>query len=183
MKKKDNNLYNTLLDHARGLAETEGIHAINIRSIAQRAGIASGTVYNYFNGKDDILLALTEQYWREALRQLRAVISPGPFPERLEEICMFLQEQLEGSGGMLMSSLRDVESAGQKRMAGIESTLEELVLHCIEQDVTIRQAVWDHTFTKAKYARFIMRNIMTLLRTKSTDLAFLICLVKRTIYD
>ena len=67
MKRKDDTLRDTLLSLARNVADTEGIEAVNIRSIAKKAGIASGTVYNYFSNKDEILLALTEEYWDRAL--------------------------------------------------------------------------------------------------------------------
>lgn len=65
MRRKDDTLRDTLLDCARNIADTDGIEAINIRSIAGKAGVAAGTVYNYFSSKDEILLALTEEYWKQ----------------------------------------------------------------------------------------------------------------------
>ena len=44
MRRKDDTMRDTLLNSARDIADTEGIDAVNIRSIAKRAGIASGTV-------------------------------------------------------------------------------------------------------------------------------------------
>ena len=62
MRKKDDTLRDTLLGLAREVAEEQGPEAINIRDIARRAGVATGTVYNYFSGKDELLLALTEDH-------------------------------------------------------------------------------------------------------------------------
>ena len=78
MRKKDDALRDSLLALCRETAEREGLEAINIRSIAKRAGVAAGTVYNYFSGKDDILLALTEEYWREALAEMDRAVLSGP---------------------------------------------------------------------------------------------------------
>ncbi|MDE6891256.1 MAG: TetR/AcrR family transcriptional regulator, partial [Lachnospiraceae bacterium] len=61
MRKKDDTLRDTLISLARSIADTDGIDAINILTIAQKAGIATGTMYNYFSNKDEILLALTEE--------------------------------------------------------------------------------------------------------------------------
>lgn len=61
MRKKNDTLRSTLLDAARQIADTEGLEAVNIRSLAGKAGVAAGTVYNYFSDKDEILLALTEE--------------------------------------------------------------------------------------------------------------------------
>ena len=49
MRRKDDTLRDTLLNIAQSMADTEGIEAVNIRSIAKKAGTASGTVYNYFS--------------------------------------------------------------------------------------------------------------------------------------
>ena len=46
MRKKDDTLRDTLINLARSIADTDGIDAVNIRPIAQRAGIASCPMYN-----------------------------------------------------------------------------------------------------------------------------------------
>lgn len=51
VRKKDDSLRGALIDYARELAEKEGPEAVNIRSLAGKAGIATGTVYNYFHVK------------------------------------------------------------------------------------------------------------------------------------
>ena len=63
MRRKDDTLRDTLVALARELAEGEGIGGVNIRALAQSAGVAAVTVYNYFSGKEELLLALTEEYW------------------------------------------------------------------------------------------------------------------------
>ena len=79
MRKKDDTLRDTLLELSRQIADTDGISAVNIRSIAQKAGVATGTVYNYFSGKDEILLALTEEYWKQTLYEMNNTISAVSF--------------------------------------------------------------------------------------------------------
>lgn len=37
-----------------------GFHRTKMRDVAARAGLAEGTIYNYFGGKDDLLLALLD---------------------------------------------------------------------------------------------------------------------------
>ena len=79
MRKKDDNLRDTLLDFAREITKTQGIDSVNIRSLAGMAGVATGTVYNYFSSKDEILLALTEEYWRQTLSEMKEVIAAHSF--------------------------------------------------------------------------------------------------------
>ena len=168
MRKKDETLRDTLLSLARSIADTDGIDAVNIRTIAQRAGIATGTMYNYFSNKDEILLALTEEYWMQALVEMRTAITADSFCQQLEEIFVF--------GGL--------ESVGQTRMISMQSVLETSLIQLMEQDSEIREDIWNEQFTKPQFARFVMGNMTMLLKAKAsmTDLCFFITIIKTIIY-
>ena len=118
VRKKDDSLRGALIDYARELAEKEGPEAVNIRSLAGKAGIATGTVYNYFSCKDEILLALTEEYWRKTLADMRAAVTAPSFCGQLEEIFTFLRERIDSSAGMLMHSLGNVRETENGIHAG-----------------------------------------------------------------
>lgn len=81
-----------------------------------------------------------------------------------------------------MNSLRSVETAGLARMASMQSALETALVYRIEQDPEIRKDVWSETFTKEQFARFIMMNLMMLLKTKAPDIDFFLAIIRRTIY-
>lgn len=182
MRRKDDTLHDTLLNCAYYLADTEGVDAINIRSIAQRSGVATGTVYNYFSNKEEILLELTEKYWIKTLLEMRTAITADTFYVQLEEIFTFLKEHIDNSARLLMCSLGNVEATGQERMTSMQTALETAIIQRMEQDQKVRKDIWDETFTKEKYAHFIMMNILLLLREKCPDIRFFITIIKKTIY-
>ncbi len=182
MRKKDDTLRNTLLNLSHKIADTEGIEAVNIRSIARKAGVATGTVYNYFSNKEEILLVLTEEYWRQTLAEMESSVTADSFCGQVEEMFFFLKERIDQSAGKLMNSLRSVETAGLARMASMQSALETAFVYRIEQDPEIRKDVWSETFTKEQFARFIMVNLMMLLKTKAPDIDFFLAIIRRTIY-
>lgn len=182
MRRKDDTLRGTLLGFARGIADTDGIDAVNIRTIARKAGVATGTVYNYFSDKDEILLALTEEYWRQTLLEMKTAITADSFCGQLEEIFFFLKERIGQSAGKLMGSLGNVGMAGQARMGSMQSELEAALVRRMEQDPDVRKDIWNEAFTKEELARFIMGNIMMLLRAKAPDIDFLIIVIKRMLY-
>lgn len=182
MRKKDNTLHEMLLNSARDIASTNGTDAINIRSIAQKAGVATGTVYNYFSNKDEILLALTEEYWKKTLLEAHTEITAESFYGQLEEIFTFLKKRIDNSAGILMRSLENVQIVGQERMKSMQMALGTTIIQRMEQDKNIRQDIWNETFTKDQFANFIIMNMMLLLRSQVNDISFLVELVKRTIY-
>jgi TetR/AcrR family fatty acid metabolism transcriptional regulator len=50
--------------------------------IAREARVAEGTIYNYFKSKDDLILTIFEQTWRDMIRTLRAALRPIHDPVR-----------------------------------------------------------------------------------------------------
>lgn len=182
MRKRDDTLRDTLLCSARSIADTEGIDAVNIRSIAKKSGVATGTVYNYFSSKDEILLALTEEYWEQTLLEMRTAVTSASFCGQLREIIAFLRERIEQSAGKLMNSLGNVEPAGQARMLSMQKALETALIQCMNQDSKIREDIWNEAFTREKFAHFIMMNIIILLRAKEADFSFFLTIIERTIY-
>ena len=182
MRRKDDTLRDTLLALAKEMADREGIEAVNIRTIARRAGVAAGTVYNYFSGKDEILLALTEEYWRGALAEMEGAITAPDLCGQLEEIFLFLEERIRRSAGMLMGSLDKGEGTGQERMAAMLGRLEKALVRRMEGDPGIRREVWEREFTRERFARFILTNLMALWREEEPDLALFLAVVRKIIY-
>lgn len=185
MRRKDDTLRDTLLHLARSIADTEGIDALNMRTIAQSAGIATGTMYNYFSNKEELLLALTEEYWKQTLLDLRNVATTDSFCEQLKEMYVFLSARMEQSAGKLMRSLGSLETVGQTRMASMQSALEASLIARMEQDRAIREDIWSEQFSKAQFARFIMGNLLMLLKAKApmTDLYFFVELIQKILYE
>lgn len=182
MRKKDDTLRNTLLTAAQEIAATEGIDKINIRTIAQKCGIATGTIYNYFSNKDEILLALTENYWHNALQQMKNAIYANSFCGQIQEIFLFLREHINHSAGTLMGSLGNAEAAGYSSMESAQSDLKAAILQYMEQDPNIRSDIWNDAFTKEQFINFIMINLMTLLKSPKPDIDFFILILNRIIY-
>lgn len=182
MRKKDETLHHTLLEFAREIVNEQGPDALNIRALAKRAGVAIGTVYNYFESKDDILIAITEEYWRKALVELRNEIQADTFSEQLREIYAFLRNRLADSAGMLMNSLRNVETAGRDRMSSMQKVLITAILHRMRQDKNISPDIWSETLSDERFADFILMNMMMLLRMNTPSIDPFIEIVKRTLY-
>jgi AcrR family transcriptional regulator len=70
-----------LLGAAEVFAE-KGFHKATTREIARRAGISEGTIYNYFDNKRELLLALIELL---GLRSLKEIIG-GELPDDPREL-------------------------------------------------------------------------------------------------
>ena len=182
MKKKDDKLRETILSVARDFVEQEGIDNLNIRSLAKQSGVASGTVYNYFSSKEEILLALTKDYWKQAILDMDAAITADSFCEGLAQILSYLKEQISQSAGKLMHSLGGVQRAGKESMAYTQLELDAVLLRLLEHDPGIRSEIWKEDFTKKQFVKFVRRNLTGLLKEDEEAAVFFIRLTGRIIY-
>jgi len=76
---------------ARQTAAEGGMAAVQIAPVAQRAGIATGTVYRYFPGKTDLVAAVLAEISAREIGALRraAAVAPGPLSALAAAIMTF----------------------------------------------------------------------------------------------
>jgi AcrR family transcriptional regulator len=81
---------------AREAASEGGMGAVQIAAVAQRAGIAAGTVYRYFPGKTDLVAALVQEIAAREIAALRraADVAPGPLSALSAAIMTFAARML-----------------------------------------------------------------------------------------
>lgn len=64
-----------------------GFFTAQVADVARAAGVAAGTVYLYFRGKDDLLVSIFERTMKEAIAEGRGTVSGLADPaDRLREI-------------------------------------------------------------------------------------------------
>jgi AcrR family transcriptional regulator len=70
----------TLLEAAAQVLETKGLEGFNTNVVAERAGVSIGSLYQYFPGKDALMIALirreNERFHRDALAALDHASGP-----------------------------------------------------------------------------------------------------------
>ncbi|MGB7630428.1 MAG: TetR/AcrR family transcriptional regulator [Candidatus Deferrimicrobium sp.] len=84
-----------ILAAARELLERRGPEAMTMEEIAADAGVAKGTLYLYFQSKDDLIQALVTRVGENILRDVEASLkAPGTPPEKLIRMVSVLLEYL-----------------------------------------------------------------------------------------
>lgn len=90
-----------ILDCAKGLFSRQGYYQTHISHIIKEAQIARGTVYQYFDNKDEIFITLVEDFftnWKnivsfeQANIDLNAISAKAYFRHRIKQTLFFLSE-------------------------------------------------------------------------------------------
>lgn len=182
LRKKDNELRKKLILCASRIECTEGVDAINIRRLAAETNIAVGTVYNYFDSKQEVLLALTEDFWVTALDQMHNSITQARFSEQVGQIIEFLRGKMNDCAEILMKSLREDAATGRIRMAATQRVLHQTLVERLTQDPTIRADAWDATLTRESFAEFVLTHIVFLMQRKDLDAGTFKKIIERVLY-
>lgn len=72
-----------LLDAAAELLESGGFEALTMRQVARAAGVAPGTVYTYFDGKEDLFAALYAERLEQLDREIAPLLASASDPEEM----------------------------------------------------------------------------------------------------
>ncbi|MGD9006423.1 MAG: TetR/AcrR family transcriptional regulator [Desulfobacteraceae bacterium] len=90
-----------ILDCAKKLFSRQGYYETHISHIVQEAKIARGTVYQYFDNKDDVFITLLEEYytnWRNLVSfeeindDLDGISAKAYFKHRIRQTLVFLAQ-------------------------------------------------------------------------------------------
>src|SRR3954469_12260938 len=89
--------HDAIIAAAGALAAEAGINAVQIGPVAERAGIAAGTVYRYFPSKTDVIAALVAEVSEREIEAMQraADAAPGPLSALAAAITTFAARALE----------------------------------------------------------------------------------------
>jgi AcrR family transcriptional regulator len=122
-RKRDSAVRDGILQAATQIFGDRGFQPATIKSIAASQGISPGTVYLYFDSKEDLFRQAVEQGWSEFLGEIRRIVAaPRQVRERFETILDYCFVSLRTALPLLRGMLFD---ARQRHL--LQRNLERLV--------------------------------------------------------
>ena len=91
-----------ILDAATIVFARSGVHQSSMDDIAREVGLSKGSLYVYFESKDDIIAAIQERLLNADLDALQSILaSPGPASRRLLVLTQRIAQEVERMSPML----------------------------------------------------------------------------------
>jgi AcrR family transcriptional regulator len=113
-----------ILDCAAALCARSGYDDLAVADVAERAGLAKGTIFRYFPTKEDLGRALAEAHlarWGDDLDRRLARLTGSPAPDAAARV---LVESLAGRRDLLTLAARGLVPAGAFDALAVSATLE-----------------------------------------------------------
>jgi TetR/AcrR family fatty acid metabolism transcriptional regulator len=147
-----------ILDAAVRVFAKSGFFSATVAEIAREAGVADGTIYLYFKGKDDLLLQLVQQKMGELLAQVKAAVeAESDAPKKLKrfitlhcqlveknpELAQVLIVELRQSAHLLKGAERETLAAYLDVVATVvREGQEKGELDAVASPSTVKRAVF-----------------------------------------
>jgi AcrR family transcriptional regulator len=130
------NIKNDILSTTRRLMVEQGYNKISIRDITQACGIATGTFYNYYNSKQEVISALLSDDWNRMQLSLKERHSSTDLT-----VLMQLEEVFESLRTMMRSVHElwalgfpdDYAREGMSKMAEVKQQLHNDLAQLIQR--------------------------------------------------
>ncbi len=174
-----------LLESAAAILAEDGPQGLNIRRVAARCGVSVGTVYNFFENKEALALAVTQQFWERLFASMPG--SGGGQPDLLRHIHIIyegLRESLRPWGAEEIRKLLPGDGQGtglplcrRPPFDQVTEGLERLLL----ADPHIPEGIWDDVLTPSRTAEWIFDHLLILLLRREDSPEFLVSLLRRAL--
>ncbi len=116
-----------ILAAAHRLMGDKGVDALTMDEIAQAAGVAKGTIYLYFQSKDELIQAMLSQVGEALAREVEAVMAkPLSPPEKLKLLATLFLHNVEKEHVLFPLYLRELVRYKTGRETSLTPKLREL---------------------------------------------------------
>lgn len=175
-----------ILDTCRKMVTTEGLSAINMRSVAKSCGVAVGSLYNYFPSKGDLIQATVRSVWMDIFFELENRMEFQTFLECLEWMFSRMQwAYAQYPGFLTVHAIGFTESnraAGRKEMEQYFAHLKSGMLSVLENDLEVRADAFCDTLSRQELVDLSFSTLIWLFLEGKSSCDSFFEMVRRAIY-
>ena len=162
-----------ILAASRELIRENGWAAVSIRAVASRCSVSTGTIYNYYGSKADLLGDTIESIWREIFFQPEdeqvfkdVVACISWIYKRLE----YGNKQFPGFFSLhSFVFMKDEKTDGKKKMLQTWEHIQNGLCDILKNDPKIRSDVFDQQFTERQFADILFSFILVSMIRQDYD--------------
>lgn len=175
-----------ILSVSRELIRNQGWKAVNIRTIAKECHICTGSIYNYFDSKSDLMASTVESVWCDIFHFPENKESFDSFLHCMEWVFDSMKKGNEKYPGFFtfhsMSFIGEEKADGQRLMAQSWKHIQNNLLTVLLHDQDVRPEAFDDDFTQEKFVEIIFSLMISALLQHNYDCTGIVGMVRRVIY-
>ncbi|MGN0426121.1 MAG: TetR/AcrR family transcriptional regulator [Acetatifactor sp.] len=175
-----------ILKACRDIAASKGLAAVSMRSVADRSQVALGTLYNYYENKDELMLATVEEIWKDIFHMDCGCSAEQSFLNYVEYLFECVQKGAEHYPDFFSAhSVSIASSAKDKAKSSMEHCFKHIkkgLLKALQADRNVSVDAFSASFEEQKFIDFVFDNLLMLLVQGKKSCGLLMEVIQRTIY-
>lgn len=125
----------TILEATARILETKGLDGLNTNAVAQRAGVSIGSLYQYFSGKDALIVALSLRERALFYAEAQAALDQPSGQQGLRHlIAASVHQQLRRPALARLLDFEESRAPIAKELAASKGGFHDIVLQLLARD-------------------------------------------------
>lgn len=175
-----------ILRCGRKLISEGGIEILNMRDVAAECGVATGSVYNYFKSKAELVEAVVESVWMEILAPIDKLEADLGFTAFVKTVFEIIKEGDKHYGGFFYihsaTFASDERARGKELMGNCFEVLTEKFSEVLRNDENVNGSVFVNELSVKDFSGYVLTLLISELSKKKKDCGALIKMIEICIY-
>lgn len=179
-----------ILKASKQLVRTKGWDGVNIRSVASSCNVAVGSIYNYFDCKDSLVVSTVESIWGEIFHTVKDTANDSiVFQDTHSYVCWIYKKMEEGSKTYpnfftlhSFALFGENKEEGKKLMKKTWQHIKTSLCAVIDNDNKIRKDAFTESFTIDDFANVLFSLILSAMIQKDYNSAIALEMINRILY-
>lgn len=152
-----------IYNSAYELFSKKGYEYVNMKMVANKTGIAVGTLYNYHKNKKSLYLSVLENSWKETLTELDEIIEKKDGSEKLKSFITELYTEISARKGIAQELIKssELKELKKKDVNKLKKELLKRIEKVLECHKDYKNAVLDQD-TKKRLVKLIFIEIIAM---------------------
>ena len=170
MPKIIDNIEEKIYNSAFELFTHKGYDSVNMKMVAEKSGIAVGTLYNYHDNKKQLYMDVFKNSWEETFEKLNKVLKEKDDSEKLKALIEVLYTEISNRKGFAQELMRssELQKLGMKIVEKLKSELSTMIKDAVisyekKEDIRLNEE------RRQKLVQLIFMDIIILSREFSQD--------------
>lgn len=176
-----------VLSASKKIAAEKGIKAISIRSVAEKANVSVGSVYNYYKNKESLINETIADIWCDIFHNAQGCRELDSFHDcviwlisKIDQCCSEYPDILSEHPHSMQQ--REALEKGRLMMEKYFTHIHNQLKKVLENDRRIKDDVFNEYFTMDEFISFTFSNIILSAKDNQKNYSTLIKLIDKLLY-
>lgn len=165
----------------------DGLDALSIRGLAEKANVSVGSVYNYFESKEAMIMAFVHFTWLEYFQKpLLQFEEYDNYSKLIQDVFTLVSTNANQYHTIFASYYRsftpEIKEQARSHKRKDFKVLYHIFIEVLKRDPNVDHSIWNERLTQEGFNQFVIHSLLDSIRFENQNIEILIELVNMILY-